>query len=67
MAPNRLRVAVGIGVALLGLLGAVTGIFFTGITPDGALAHLPADQALPPALLLMVGGVLIAVTARRSV
>jgi len=66
VASVRLRVAVGLGIALLGLLGATTGIFFTGMTPDGVLAHIPTDHALPGALILIVGGVLIAVTARRS-
>ena len=64
MAPARLRIAVGIGLALLGLFGALTGIFFTGMTPDGRLAQLATDRILPSAVLL-VGGVLIAATGRR--
>lgn len=63
MAPHRLRLAVGIGVALLGLFGALTGIFFTGMTPDGRLAQLSSGRTLPSAVL-MVGGVLIAATSR---
>ena len=63
MAPHRLRLAVGIGVALLGLFGALTGIFFTGMTPDGRLAQLSSGRILPSAVL-MVGGVLIAATGR---
>ena len=64
MAPGRLRVAVGIGVALLGLFGALTGIFFTGMTPDGRMAQLSTGRVLPSAVLL-VGGLLIAATAWR--
>jgi hypothetical protein len=64
MASSRLRVAVGIGLALLGLFGALTGIFFTGMTPDGRLAQLSSGRTLPSAVLL-VGGVLIALTGRR--
>ncbi|TMB65023.1 MAG: hypothetical protein E6J51_08805 [Chloroflexi bacterium] len=64
MAPVRLRMAVGIGLALLGLFGALTGIFFTGMTPDGRLAQLSSGRILPSAVLL-VGGVLIAATGRR--
>ena len=64
MAPIRLRVAVGIGLALLGLFGALTGIFFTGMTPDGQLAQLSTGRFLPSAVLL-VGGLLIATTGRR--
>ncbi len=64
MTPFRLRVAVGIGLALLGLFGALTGIFFTGMTPDGRLAQLSNGRTLPSAVLL-VGGVLIAATGRR--
>ncbi len=56
--------AVGIGPALLGLFGALTGIFFTGMTPDGPLAQLSTGRILPSAVLL-VGGVLIAATGRR--
>ena len=63
MAPLRLRMAVGIGLALLGLFGALTGIFFTGMTPDGQLAQLSTGRVLPSAML-MIGGVVIAVTGR---
>jgi hypothetical protein len=56
--------AVGIGLALLGLFGALTGIFFTGMTADGRLAQLSTGRILPSAVLL-VGGVLIAATGRR--
>lgn len=65
MAPVRLRVAVGIGIALLGLFGALTGIFFTGMTPDGRLAHLSNGRVLP-SVVLLVGGVVIAATSRRG-
>lgn len=64
MAPFQLRLAVGIGLALLGLFGALTGIFFTGMTPDGRLVHLAADRTLPSAVLI-IGGLLIAATTRR--
>jgi hypothetical protein len=64
MAPYRLRLVVGVGVALLGLFGALTGIFFTGMTHDGGLAQLSAGRVLPSAVLL-VGGVLIAATGRK--
>ncbi len=64
MAPLRLRMAVGIGLALLGVFGAVTGIFFTGMTPDGQLAQLSSGRVVPSAMLVM-GGLLIAVTGRR--
>jgi hypothetical protein len=64
MAPYRLRLAVGLGIALLGLFGALTGIFFTGMTPDGRLAQLSGGRMLPSAVL-MIGGLLIAATARR--
>jgi hypothetical protein len=57
-------VAVGVGLALLGLLGALTGIFFTGMTPDGRLAQLSTGRILPSAVLV-VGGVLIAATGRQ--
>jgi len=65
MAPVRLRVAVGIGIALLGLFGALTGIFFTGMTPDGRLAQLSSGRVLP-SVVLLVGGVVIAATGRRG-
>lgn len=65
MAPLQLRLAVGIGLALLGLFGAVTGIFFTGMTPDGRLAQLSSGRILPSAMLV-IGGLLIAATGRRS-
>ena len=64
MAPFRLRQAVGIGVALLGVFGAITGIFFTGMTPDGRLAQLSSGRVLPSAVLV-IGGLLIAATGRR--
>jgi len=64
MAPVRLRVAVGIGIALLGLFGALTGIFFTGMTPDGRLAQLSSGRVLP-SVVLLVGGAVIAATSRR--
>ena len=64
MAPFRLRLAVGIGVALLGVFGAITGIFFTGMTPDGRLAQLSTGRMLPGAVLI-IGGVLIAATGRH--
>lgn len=63
MAPFRLRLAVGILLIALGIFGAVTGIFFTGMTPDGRLAQLSAERAVPSAVLL-IGGIVIAVTAR---
>jgi hypothetical protein len=56
--------AVGIGIALLGLFGALTGIFFTGMTPDGRLAQLSSGRILP-AVVLVIGGVLIAATGRQ--
>ncbi len=65
MAPFRLRLAVGIGIALLGLFGALTGIFFTGMSPDGRLAQLATGRALPSAVLF-IGGVLIAATGRTT-
>ncbi len=64
MAPYRLRLAVGVGLTLLGVFGALTGIFFTGMTPDGRLAQLPTNRALPSAVLV-IGGLLIAMTGRR--
>ena len=64
MAPLRLRMAVGIGLALLGLFGAMTGIFFTGMTPDGQLAQLSGGRVVPSAILL-IGGLLIAATGLR--
>jgi hypothetical protein len=57
-------VAVGIGVALLGLFGALTGIVFTGVTPDGRLAQLSSGRLLPSAVLVL-GGVVIAATGRQ--
>ena len=65
MAPVRLRVAVGVSVALLGLFGALTGFFFTGMTPDGRLAQLSSGRVLPSAVLV-IGGVVIAATGRRA-
>ncbi len=62
MAPARL--AVGVGLVLLGILGAVTGIFFTGMTPDGRLAQLSTNRAVPSAVLI-IGGLLIAATGHR--
>jgi hypothetical protein len=56
-------VAVGVGLALLGLFGALTGIFFTGMTQDGRLAQLSTGRVLPSAVLV-IGGVLIAATGR---
>lgn len=64
MAPPRLRLAVGIGLLLLGIFGALTGIFFTGMTPDGRLAQLSGGRVVP-STMLMIGGILIAATARR--
>jgi hypothetical protein len=64
MAPLRLRVAVGIALALLGVFGAVTGMFFTGMTPDGRLAQLSGGRLVPSAMLV-IGGLLIAATGRR--
>lgn len=64
MAPFQLRLAVGIGLVLLGILGALTGIYFTGMSPDGRLAQLSTGRLLPSAVLIM-GGVLIAATGRR--
>jgi hypothetical protein len=64
VAPFRLRLAVGIGLVLLGLLGALTGIFFTGMTPDGRLAQLSTGRVLPSAMLI-IGGLLIAATGRH--
>jgi hypothetical protein len=64
MAPFRLRLAVGIGLVVLGLLGALTGIFFTGMSPDGRLVQLSTGRTLPSAVL-MIGGALIAATGRR--
>ena len=65
MAPVRLRLAVGVGLALLGLFGALTGIFFTGLTPDGRLAQLSSGRIIPSAVLL-VGGIVIAATSWRQ-
>jgi len=65
MAPFPLRLAVGIGLVVLGIFGAVTGIFFTGMSRDGRLAQLATGRTLPSAVLI-IGGVLIAATARRS-
>jgi hypothetical protein len=64
MAPFQLRLAVGIGLVLLGLFGALTGIFFTGMTPDGRLAQLSGGRLVPTAMLV-IGGLLIAATGRR--
>lgn len=64
MAPVRLRLAVGIGLMLLGLFGALTGIFFTGMTPDGRLAQLSTGRMLPSAVLI-IGGAFIAATGRH--
>lgn len=64
LAPFRLRLAVGLGLMLLGVFGALTGIFFTGMTPDGRLGQLSTDRTLPSAVLV-VGGLLIAATGRR--
>ena len=64
MAPLRLRMEVGIGLALLGVFGALTGIFFTGMTPDGRLAQLSSGRVVPSAMLV-IGGLLIAATGRR--
>src|SRR5712671_2642155 len=46
MAPFQLRLAVGIGLVVLGLFGALTGTFFTGLTPDGRLAQLATGRIL---------------------
>jgi hypothetical protein len=54
-----------VGLVLLGVFGAVTGIFFTGMTPYGRPAQLPTNRVLPSAVLI-IGGLLIAGTARRS-
>jgi hypothetical protein len=54
-----------VGLVLLGVFGALTGIFFTGMTPDGRLAQLPTNRVIPGALLV-IGGLLIAATAPRS-
>lgn len=64
MAPFQLRLAVGIGLVVLGLFGALTGIFFTGMSPDGRLAQLSTGRMLPSAVLI-IGGVLIAATGPR--
>jgi hypothetical protein len=64
MAPFQLRLAVGIGLMLLGIFGALTGVFFTGMSPDGRLAQLSTGRVLPSAVLI-VGGVLIAATGRH--
>jgi hypothetical protein len=64
MAPFQLRLAVGIGLVVLGLFGALTGIFFTGMSPDGRLAQLSTGRVLPSAVLI-IGGVLIAATGPR--
>jgi hypothetical protein len=64
MAPFQLRLAVGIGLVVLGLFGAVTGIFFTGMSPDGRLAQLTTGRMLPSAILI-IGGALIAATGRH--
>lgn len=63
MAPFGLRLAVGVLLIVLGIFGTITGIFFTGMTPDGRLAQLSSDRVLPGAVLL-IGGILIVVTAR---
>jgi|GEM_PF-5707613 len=65
MASFRLRIAVGLLLIALGIFGALTGIFFTGMTPDGQLAQLSGGRALPSAILV-VGGILIAVSARHD-
>lgn len=62
---RRLRLAVAGLLIALGIFGALTGIFFTGMSPDGQLAQLSADRALPSAVLIL-GGVLIAATVLRS-
>lgn len=64
MAPFQLRLAVGIGLVVLGLFGALTGIFFTGKSPDGRLAQLSTGRMLPSAVLI-IGGVLNAATGPR--
>jgi hypothetical protein len=64
MAPYQLRLAVGIGLVVLGIFGALTGIFFTAMSPDGRLAQLSTGRVLPSAVLV-IGGLLIAATARR--
>ena len=63
MAPFRLRLAVGVLLMALGIFGALTGIFFTGMTPDGRLAQLSGDRVVP-GVVLLIGGMLIALTAR---
>lgn len=50
---------------LLGLFGAMTGIFFTAMTPDGRLAHVSADGRILPSVVLVIGGILVAVVGRR--
>jgi hypothetical protein len=64
MTPFHLRLAVGIGLVVLGVFGELTGIFFTGMSPDGRLAQLSAGRIVPSAVLI-IGGVLIAATGRR--
>jgi len=54
-----------VGLVLLGVFGALTGIFFTGMTPDGRLAQLPTNRPIPGGVLV-IGGLLMAATARRS-
>ncbi|GAC1484763.1 MAG: hypothetical protein PVSMB9_10640 [Candidatus Dormibacteria bacterium] len=62
---RRLRLAVGLLLVALGSFGALTGIFFTGMTPDGQLAQLSgAGRALPSAVLI-IGGILVAAASRR--
>jgi hypothetical protein len=65
MAPFQLRLAVGIGLVVLGIFGALTGIFFTGMTPDGRLAQLATGRRMLPSAVLIVGGLLIAATGAR--
>ena len=61
----RLRLAVGLLLIALGIFGALTGIFFTGMTPDGQLAQLSAGGRTLPSAVLIAGGILIGATARR--
>lgn len=64
MAPYRLRLAVGVGLILFGVFGALSGIFFTEMTPDGRLVQLSAGRTLP-SVMLIIGGAFIAATGRR--
>ena len=62
----RLRLAIGLLLVALGIFGALTGIFSTGMTPEGQLAQLSAGGRALPSAVLILGGGLIAATVLRS-